>query len=286
MLQVWTDGYCKSRGDANFLTLWKPVAPPGYVAMGLLASTGAREPQGFSQVSWACVVESSVAFCVCVYVPQGCHRSCAQQRNVGLRSHAGRDQSGLLCMVCISHILPHPVHPLPGPLTMQVRCVRADLATRVDFQPNSPALIFLQYKQRPALAGWIADERAATFVVVSHDGTPQVLEGYRLKEPEQIRREKMQQEGVVEEQTGTCCTLHCRAAVLLGVEADGDIPAQFLTPFKASMGDGLTLWLVWLVCRRIPCPADVPVGGQDQPAAAQPAAHPHPGAGGSQAQPG
>jgi len=72
----------------------------------------------------------------------------------------------------------------------QVRCVRADLATRVDFQPNSPALIFYPYKQRPALAGWIADERAATFVAVSHDGSPQVLEGYRLKDAEQIKREQ------------------------------------------------------------------------------------------------
>jgi hypothetical protein len=85
---------------------------------------------------------------------------------------------------------------------LQVRCVRADLATRVDFQPNSPSLIFYPYKQRAALAGWIADERAATFVVVSHDGSPQVLEGYRLKEPEQIRREKLEREGLADEQIG------------------------------------------------------------------------------------
>lgn len=81
--------------------------------------------------------------------------------------------------------------------------MRADLATRVDFQPNSPALIFYPYKQRVALGGWIADERAATFVVQPHDGTQQVLEGYRLKEPEQIRREKLEREGLAEEQTGS-----------------------------------------------------------------------------------
>lgn len=81
--------------------------------------------------------------------------------------------------------------------------MRADLATRVDFQPNSPALIFYPYKQRPALGGWIADERAATFVVQSHDGSvgSTQLEGYRLKEPEQIRREKLEREGLAEEHT-------------------------------------------------------------------------------------
>lgn len=68
--------------------------------------------------------------------------------------------------------------------------MRADLAVRVDFQPNSPALIIYPYKQRAALAGWIADERTATFVAVAHDGSPQVLEGYRLKEPEQLQREQ------------------------------------------------------------------------------------------------
>jgi hypothetical protein len=80
----------------------------------------------------------------------------------------------------------------------------------VDFQPNSPALIFYPYKQRVALGGWIADERAATFVVQPHDGTQQVLEGYRLKEPEQIRREKLEREGLTEEQTGEgCCCFSC-----------------------------------------------------------------------------
>lgn len=88
--------------------------------------------------------------------------------------------------------------------------MRADLATRVEFQVNSPALIFYPYKQRPALAGWIADERAATFVVQSHDGSPQPLEGYRLKEPDQIRREKLEREGLTDEHAGAClCCGNC-----------------------------------------------------------------------------
>jgi hypothetical protein len=50
VLQVWSDGHKKARGDPNYLTLWKPVAPAGYVAMGLVASTGAREPPSMPQV--------------------------------------------------------------------------------------------------------------------------------------------------------------------------------------------------------------------------------------------
>jgi hypothetical protein len=41
---VWVDGHKRARGDPNYLTLWQPVAPAGYVAMGALASTGTKEP--------------------------------------------------------------------------------------------------------------------------------------------------------------------------------------------------------------------------------------------------
>lgn len=44
------DGHKKARGDPNYLSLWKPVAPAGYVSMGLLAGTGGKEPN-MAQVS-------------------------------------------------------------------------------------------------------------------------------------------------------------------------------------------------------------------------------------------
>jgi hypothetical protein len=50
VLQVWSDGHKKARGDPNYLTLWKPVAPAGYVAMGLVASTAGKEPASMPQV--------------------------------------------------------------------------------------------------------------------------------------------------------------------------------------------------------------------------------------------
>jgi hypothetical protein len=52
---VWSDGHKKARGDANYLTLWRLIPPAGYVAMGLLASTGAKEPPSYCQVGlWGC----------------------------------------------------------------------------------------------------------------------------------------------------------------------------------------------------------------------------------------
>jgi hypothetical protein len=48
--QVWADGHKKARGGGDFLTLWKLVPPAGYMAMGLLASVGAREPPSLNQV--------------------------------------------------------------------------------------------------------------------------------------------------------------------------------------------------------------------------------------------
>lgn len=68
--------------------------------------------------------------------------------------------------------------------------MRADMAARVDLQPSDPALIFYPYKQRPGLGGWVADDRASTFVVVSHDGSPQLLEAFRLKDVEEQRNSK------------------------------------------------------------------------------------------------
>jgi hypothetical protein len=50
VLQVWQDGHKRSRGDPNYLTLWKPIAPAGYVAMGVLASLGGREPPSYNLV--------------------------------------------------------------------------------------------------------------------------------------------------------------------------------------------------------------------------------------------
>lgn len=62
--------------------------------------------------------------------------------------------------------------------------MRADMARRVDLPASNPAVIFYPYKSRPGLGSWVAEERASTFVVVSHDGSPQLLEGFRLKELE------------------------------------------------------------------------------------------------------
>jgi hypothetical protein len=49
-LQVWQDGHKRTRGDPNYLTLWKPIAPAGYVSMGVLASVGGREPPSANMV--------------------------------------------------------------------------------------------------------------------------------------------------------------------------------------------------------------------------------------------
>jgi hypothetical protein len=58
--------------------------------------------------------------------------------------------------------------------------VRADAAAPVDLAPNAPNWILMPHKQRAAVAGWLVEDRAATFSVVVHDGTPQRLEGFRL----------------------------------------------------------------------------------------------------------
>lgn len=75
---------------------------------------------------------------------------------------------------------------------LQAHCIDADLATRVDLQPSDPALTFYPYKQRPGLGGWMADDRAATSVAVSHDESRQlqVLEAFRRKDVGQQQKGK------------------------------------------------------------------------------------------------
>jgi hypothetical protein len=174
-LQVWQDGHKRSRGDPNFLTLWKPIAPAGYVSMGMLASVGGREPPSYNLVRGA-----AAAWCarhmrpsvMLLSVPVTCvhycerHVLCAVAHTICSSCHLG------VALLLFLYVL-------------QVRCVRADMASRVDLQASSPALIFYPYKTRPALGGWVADERASSFVVVSHDGSPQLLEAFRLKELEE-----------------------------------------------------------------------------------------------------
>ncbi len=48
--QVWVDGHKRARGDSAYLSLWMPIPPAGYVAMGALASTGGREPPSLTHV--------------------------------------------------------------------------------------------------------------------------------------------------------------------------------------------------------------------------------------------
>jgi hypothetical protein len=92
------------------------------------------------------------------------------------------------------------------------------MASRVDLQASSPALIFYPYKSRPALGGWLADERASSFVVVSHDGSPQLLEAFRLKELQEGQQQQQQGAGKAVQHQGTCaaeCASSCKAVAML-----------------------------------------------------------------------
>ncbi len=44
VLQVWSDEHKKALGDRRFLVLWRPIAPAGYVAMGLIVAVGGTAP--------------------------------------------------------------------------------------------------------------------------------------------------------------------------------------------------------------------------------------------------
>jgi hypothetical protein len=42
--QVWLDEHQSRAGSTSFLSLWRPVPPPGYVAMGYVAEKGPLPP--------------------------------------------------------------------------------------------------------------------------------------------------------------------------------------------------------------------------------------------------
>ena len=43
-LQVWQDEQRARMGDVRHLALWRPVAPAGYVALGMVAGLGSLPP--------------------------------------------------------------------------------------------------------------------------------------------------------------------------------------------------------------------------------------------------
>lgn len=38
--QVWQDDHKRNLRDPNYLCLWEPIPPPGFVAAGMVATTG------------------------------------------------------------------------------------------------------------------------------------------------------------------------------------------------------------------------------------------------------
>lgn len=44
LLQVWQDEHKLVRNDPRYLTIWRPVAPAGYVPMGMVANAGPMPP--------------------------------------------------------------------------------------------------------------------------------------------------------------------------------------------------------------------------------------------------
>lgn len=114
-------------------------------------------------------------------------QGCSRRRSA---RWAARESS---CRIKNSAQLPRPLHlqaacialkiqcnSSQSPPVPQVRCVRADSVTPVELKPNGANWILMPHKQRTAVAGWLVEERTATFSAVVHDGTPQRLEGFRL----------------------------------------------------------------------------------------------------------
>jgi hypothetical protein len=103
-VQVWQDGHKRSRGDPNYLTLWKPIAPAGYVSMGVLASLGGREPPSYNLVRWYTAKQQLMhALCLTCNVALLVLLWCCQLAGGGtllLLMHS-------LCLCCIVHVQSH-----------------------------------------------------------------------------------------------------------------------------------------------------------------------------------
>ncbi len=52
-VQVWQDDLKARQGDPDYLVLWRPVPPAGYVPLGLVAGLGPRPPPADLPVRWA-----------------------------------------------------------------------------------------------------------------------------------------------------------------------------------------------------------------------------------------
>jgi vacuolar protein sorting-associated protein 13A/C len=180
--RVWSDGGAFSGGEG--VTAWRPVAPPGYAALGdalvrgfdpppsalVVLDTGGGGGEGLGQPRGMPLVKAPRAY--------------------ELAWSDGNPRAEL--RACMWRPVPHPGYLAMGcvvtigeaPPRRGIKCLRADAAAPAP-APRAPLWAVKRAdKSLPPLAVWTVDERLGTFVVEASERASPPAERWRLKLPE------------------------------------------------------------------------------------------------------
>ena len=156
--QVWQDEQRQRAGDTRHLVLWRPVAPAGYVAVGMLAGLGALPPavNVMRQVSYVCPVHTILTLTIHTdkLSPLRCHYPPLFDK------FPDTPHLNLPPFIPSKSLRSKSVHTF-------IRCVRIDAALSTTIQRNTPSWVHPEYRQRTAVYGWTTDERNSAFIAMS-----------------------------------------------------------------------------------------------------------------------
>lgn len=176
--RVWTDGGLVTGGEG--VSVWRPVAPPGYASMGDCLM------RGFDPPASAVVVQESDS-------TQGLGQrelplvKAPRAMELVWQDDSHREESRL----CFWRPVPHPGYVALGcvatngvkpPGRGAAKCLRADAACKASFGRAPQWALRPEERTFPSLSAWLTDERANTFVVApTRSGGPPAGDCWRLK---------------------------------------------------------------------------------------------------------
>jgi len=184
--RIWSDGGAFTDGQG--LTAWRPVAPPGYSALGDCIVKGFDPP-----ASALVVLDSGAGISAGNERTQEKTPLVKAPRGFDLIWHDGNPKEEL--RACFWRLIPPPGYVAMGCVASigavapkrGIKCLRADAAAPSPSPPRSPLWSTGRSdKAVPPLSVWAVDEALCTFVVEPSDRLVPPTERWRIKVPEPI----------------------------------------------------------------------------------------------------
>ncbi|KAK9834254.1 hypothetical protein WJX81_000411 [Elliptochloris bilobata] len=189
--RLWTDRGARG-GPPGGLSLWRPVAPAGYAALGDCLRAGPDPPESVTVLLDTELGEEPALKDPLLKPPQGYELVWADDAARPERRLAfwrPVPYEGYVAMGCVMGRGSKP------PSRQLVRCLSAKAVARGDSGSGRPLVKMPSSGRRAGFAAWPADSRLGTFVVTHPEGSPSPGEALRLCLLEELLDRKLAPRG-------------------------------------------------------------------------------------------